>query len=177
MTTRPDDRRFERMWRDLPRVLDDLARFHQELLGVLNNKLTAMKQSDFDKAAELGRQEADAIRRIQEREGFRRQWLENMAPVLGVTRAAAKVMRVSQLVTFGPVDQRSAIASSARSLREVVEKVGEVNRRVARLSSGVLKHVAVVLASVGPKEAVAMNYSPGGIGRVPSGSLLLETVG
>lgn len=163
--------------RDLLTLLNDLTDLHMQLAQLLDDKLAAVKRAKVEAMAAVSEKQFAIIKRINEREGLRKQWLENNAASIGLQPKAARLLKAAQLATFLNRDQQPLFLQATEKLRKSVELVRDRNEMVARISRGVLSHLSWVLSSVGPKASAPSTYSAKGINQSSPGAMLLEAVG
>lgn len=163
--------------RDLLTLAGELTSLHGQLAEQLTEKLVAIKKADVELMVSIDERQAVVIRRINEREGLRKQWLENVAPTIGLSPKAARSLKASQVLSFVNNDQRQSLQKAFDALRGSVALVREKNEQVARISRGVLGHLAWVLSSVTQRPATEITYSPKGINPPNAGAMLLEAIG
>lgn len=162
---------------DLIRLFDGLRELHERLLDVIRSKIDAMKRADIAAMQEHVVEEQDLARRLQQREGLRRQLMDAIGKELGLKSLSARDLTVSQLESHLPESARRRLREQTNRLTEVVAKVARINRVAGALSREVLNHVKWVFASVKPKADKSAGYSGNGELLSEASSLVFETVG
>jgi hypothetical protein len=146
--------------RDLVRLLDAMRALYAELVGLAKVRLDAMRCADLALMAQLDEREAAATRRLQEREGLRKQLMDAIGEELGVR--SGRTMTVSDLASRFAAQPGSVLHLAADSLRSVVAELAQLNRVVGLAAREVVHHMSWVFAAVRPKAPVAGGYAAGG---------------
>ena len=163
--------------RDLLRLLDGLQRLHGQLLTLIRSKIDAMRRAEISAMRELSEQEQTLARRLEEREGLRRQLMDAIGEQLGLPPRAARALSVSQLASRLPEGQRADLLDTAGKLREAVAKVAQANRVAGAISREILTHLKWVFASVRPADVRPVGYSGDGEAVGTLDARIFETVG
>ena len=163
--------------RDLVRLLGSLQRLQGQLLTLVQSKIDAMKRADFSAMRDLNDQEQAVVKRLQEREGFRRQLADAIGEEVGLPPRSARALPVSQLAARLPEPERTDLLDAAGKLRRAVSRVVQANRVAGAVSREILNHLKWVFASVRPGEEKPVGYSGQGVAVGPCETRILETVG
>jgi phage I-like protein len=163
--------------RDLVHVFADLEGLYRHLGECLDRKLAAVREARVEAMAVYTEQQTALLQQIQQREGLRKQWMSNVAEVVGVSAKEARSMTVSHLLDYVPEDQRAAVKSAAEGLRAAVESVKTRHEMTARVTRGVLEHLGCVFARAFTADESVGTYTAKGIPASRSAALLLEAVG
>ena len=164
-------------FRDLLRLLDELHQLHERLAELGQAKLEAIKRADRPAMQERHVEEQEVARRIQEREGLRRQMMDQVGESLGLPPRAARALPLSQLATRVAEPQRSALREAGVKLRAAVARVARINRVVGATTRGVLGHLERVLASVGEANTPRTGYRDDGTAVTGTSTTIFETLG
>jgi len=167
----------DRYVRDLTRLLDDLRATHEELLGVIREKLDAMKRADLRVMREMTIKEQALARTIQQREGLRRQLMDAIGAALGLSGGAARAITISRLAARLSVEQADALRRTARALGSVMHEVAHSNRIAGSTCREVINHLRWVFASVRPTPDAPSGYAVNGAHVTSPATMLFETVG
>lgn len=149
--------------RDLIRLFDVLRDLHGQLLALIQFKMDAMKRADLPAVNELNQREQAMVRRLEEREGLRRQLMDSIGAELGLPPRAARVLTVSQLAARLTEPARRSLLDSANELRSVAVKVARLNRVAGAFTREVTTHLKWVFAAVRPKEDSPSGYTGTGV--------------
>ncbi|MFQ5412876.1 MAG: flagellar export chaperone FlgN [Phycisphaerae bacterium] len=160
MTT--DTSTLDRRVRDLVMLLTDLTELHEGLFTIIESKTGAMRAADLNGMRAAAVQERALAKRIQDREGLRRQLMDRIGDVLAMAPGQARTMTTTQLLSRVPTAQRQALSDAVAALREAVVNVARVNRVAAGIARGVLGHFRSVFASVTAGEERPTGYSQSG---------------
>lgn len=173
MTTLPEPKRLK----DLIKLLHVLRGLQEELLTVVQGRIDAMKRADIAGLSTLGGRELAIVKRIQEREGLRRQLMDAIGDELGLPSGTARTMTISQLAARVSPDAHDALRKAADDLRDVAMRTAQSNRIAGVVAREILLHMKWVFAAVRPKDAPPVGYAGDGalVGR--SDSRIFETVG
>ena len=163
--------------RDLLTLLGQLEQLHDELAALVKAKVDAMKRADMRTLQQRTEQEQDLVKRIQEREGLRRQLMDVIGEQLGLSPRSARTLTVSQLVSRIPKEQQEAILESAERLRFSVSKVARANRVAGMVAHELVDHLRRVFAAVRPKGERGTGYTGEGAAVPQSENRIFEAVG
>jgi len=142
---------------DLVKLLDAMRVLHGELVALANVRLDAMRRADGLLMAQLDEREAAAVRRLQERDGLRKQLMDAIGDELGLR--AGRTMTVSELAGRLPAEARAALHAAADALRGVVADLAQLNRVVGLAAREVVHHMSWVFAAVRPKAGAVQGYA------------------
>jgi len=162
---------------DLIRLFAVLKDLHGQLASLVQLKIDAMKRSDLPLMAKLNEREQAIVRRLEEREGLRRQLMDSIGADLGLKPAAARAMTVSELAAILPESTRHDLIASATALRAVVARLARVNRVASEIARGITGHLKWVFASVRPKDEGRSGYGVGGVLTRTADLRIFEAVG
>lgn len=163
--------------RDLTRLFDGLLACYQELLGVIREKLAAMKRADLHVMREMTIKEQGLARTIHEREGLRRQLMDALGAALGLSARTARTMTISQLASRVSADQALMLRESADALRDVIHEVAHSNRIAGAACREVINHMRWVFASVRPELDAPTGYAGDGARVTTPSTMIFEAVG
>ena len=162
---------------DLIRLLGQLEQLHSELTVLVQAKIEAMKRADMKTLQEHSEREQQLVKRIQEREGLRRQLMDVIGEQLGFPPRSARLMTVSQLASRVPEDQGKAILESADGLRAAVSNVARVNRIAGIVATELMGHLRQVFAAVAPRDEKGAAYTGDGAMVARKEKRIFETIG
>ena len=163
--------------RDLLRLLDTLATMNAQLFTLIGSKIDAMKRADLHAMRECGERERDMVQQMQEREGLRRQLMDAIGEVLGLSSRSARALSVTQLASRLVDPQRAALTEAADRVRKAVFKVTQANRVAGVVSREILHHLKWIFASVRPRDEKPAGYAGDGVMVSNCGTPMFETVG
>lgn len=163
--------------KDLIRLFAVLKDLHGQLASLVQLKIDAMKRSDLTLMAKFSEREQAIVRRLEEREGLRRQLMDSIGGELGLKPRAARAMTVTQLAASLPESSKSDLVASAKALRAVVASVARVNRVASEITRGIAGHLKWVFASVRPKDEGQSGYGAGGTATRTADLRIFEAVG
>lgn len=163
--------------RDLVRLLADLSGLHADLAALAREKLAAMRQANSERITAITNQEAALAERLAEREGLRRQITRRIAESLGLPRAQADALRVSDLADLLAEPRRSQLLTAATGLRQKVEELQRIQRTNVLITHEMLKHMSEVIAVMCGQGAAAEYYTRGGRRAQPRTASVFEAVG
>jgi hypothetical protein len=168
---------FDALVRDLVRLLGDLAGLHAEMSAQAREKLAAMRKADSDAVAAITSREMALADRLAEREGLRRQITRRIAELVGVSRAKADGLRVTDLADLIPEPRRSQLLTAATGLRQRLEELQRLQRTNALVTHEVLKHLSGVMTVMCGGGPAAESYTRGGRLAQPHTTSVFEAVG
>ena len=163
--------------KDLVALFDGLHKLHEQLLTLIRSKVDAMKRADVPAMQSLSEQEQLLARRVEQREGLRRQLMDKIGEQCGLSSRAARALSVSQFAGRLRDPQRTTLQQAAQKLREIIAKVAQANRVAGTISREVLTHLEWVFASVRPASDQPLVYSIDGRPPVEHDARIFETVG
>jgi len=161
---------------DLCRLFEQLGSLYDELGGILQSRLSAMRRADVPAMEDCTRQEQIAVRQLQERMGLRSQLMEAVGTTLGLAKSAARELTVTHLCAYVNEAQKSMLKKSADALRCAMLAVSTLNRVVAAATREVLNHLRCVFAAVKPS-GEGPCYSFAGARTMLGGAFAFETIG
>ena len=164
-------------FRDLLRLLTELQRLHERLAKLGQAKLDAIRRADIHAMREVSSDEREVTRRIQQREGLRRQLMDAIGESLGLPAGAARALPLSQLSARVSAPQRAALEETAGKLRDTIRCVARVNRVIGAASRAVAGHLGHVLGSVSPVRPETGGYHADGAPSVGAETRIFETLG
>ncbi len=163
--------------KDLVTLLNGLYGLHEQLLALVRSKIDAMRRADIPAMQDLSEQEQALAKRVEQREGLRRQLMDKVGHQCGLPLRAGRALSVSQLASRLGDPERTALQESARQLRTIVTKVAQANRVAGAISREVLTHLQWVFASVRPANDRPLAYSGSGEPVAATDARIFETVG
>ncbi|MGD2108783.1 MAG: flagellar protein FlgN [Phycisphaerae bacterium] len=163
--------------RDLVKLLDGLCRTHEELLALVRKRIDAMRRADVAAMQALADQEQALVKRIDQREGLRRQLMDKIGEQWGLSARTARALSLSQLTSHATDPERSSLEEAGRRLGNAITKVAQANRVAGAISREVLTHLEWVFASVRPAGGPRFAYTGNAQHLAGSGARILETVG
>lgn len=163
--------------RDLVTLLDGLHRSHEQLLALVRSKINAMRLADVSAMRDLAEQEQTLAKRVEQREGLRRQLMDKIGEQCGLSSQASRALSVSQIASRLCDPDRTALQQAAQKLRSIVTKLAQANRVAGAISREVLTHLEWVFASVRPAGGRALAYSGSGAPVAANDTRIFETVG
>lgn len=152
----------DRRLNDLVRLLDGLYGLHDELAGVIRGKIEAMKRADAEQMRLHGEREQSLVDAIREREGLRRQMMDQVAQDIGLPARSARTISLRQLAARTPRPHRDALERTGDKLRDCMARVAAANRVAGEIAKQVVGHLRWVFASVRPLDSRPMGYSQAG---------------
>lgn len=173
MTVQTEPRRIT----DLLTLLAELAALHERLVGLIQQKIDAMRHADTSRMRQVNEEERALARRIDEREGLRRQLTDLIGEAVGLPPRAARGMSAAQLASRLPAAQREQVVGAAATLRAAVAQVARLNRVAGTISSEILNHLKWVGEAVRSKHEKMAGYAGDGAPVAPSGTRIFDAVG
>lgn len=143
-------------------LLGDLKELHEQLLGVIQQKLAAMRRADTDGINSCVAREKFLSERIRQREGLRQQLVQLIARALDVPSESAQEMSVAQVAEHLPEPRRGQLLTLSTATREILETLNEANRVAALVTSEMLKHFREVYSAIARTGGSVGTYSAGG---------------
>jgi len=163
--------------KDLVTLFDGLHKLHEQLLTLIRSRIDAMRRADSPAMQSLSEQEQLLVKRVEQREGLRRQLMDKIGEQCGLSSRAARALSVSQFAGRLREPQRTALQQAAQKLREIIAKVAQANRVAGAIAREVLTHLEWVFASVRPASDQPLVYSINGQPPVEHDARIFETVG
>ncbi|MBI1827729.1 MAG: flagellar export chaperone FlgN [Planctomycetes bacterium] len=161
---------------DLCRLFEQLRALYEELGGILQSRLAAMRRADVPAMEDCACQEQIVVRQLQERLGLRSQLMEAVGATIGLPKPAAKQLSMTQLFAYLNESQKSALRTVADALRSAMLAVSNLNRVAAAATREVLNHLRFVFAAVRPV-GDGPCYSFAGGRMAVGGAIAFETIG
>lgn len=158
-------------------LLDQITDDHRALADLIDQKIEAMRIADVNGLVKLLNGEHAQAAAIAEKEGLRSQLVESIARGYGISSAAARRMKITQVAQrFGGslANDLTAAADRARYWVTVVVRKNHQARQIAR---GVVGHMRYVLAAMAGGETTDENYTRVGAGSSGRGMRILDAVG
>jgi hypothetical protein len=162
---------------DVLKLFDAMRRLYEQLVGLIQSKIDAMRRADVETMRQLTEQEQSVVTRLHEREGFCRQLLDALGEEIGLPPRAGRALSVSQLASHLPPSEQTGLLHASSRLREVVFKATRANRVAGVVSRELLNHAKWILGSVRPAGATPVGYSGDGALVAPVNTRIFETVG
>ena len=163
--------------RDLVRLLTVLRRLQEQLLTLVQSKIDAMRRADVPAMREVHAREQALVKQMQEREGFRRQLMDEIGRAMELPAGSARDLTVSQLAARLPQPDKTVLVETAEGLRGAILRVAQVNRIAGAVSRELVNHLQWVFASVSPKGDTPAAYSDDGRLVTPAETRVFEAVG
>ncbi len=179
MTAQTEPRRIT----DLLTLLKELAALHERLVGLIQEKIDAMRHADTQRMRQVNEEERSLARRIDEREGLRRQLTDLIGKAVGLPPrgpadgGGARGMSAAQLASRLPAAQREQILGAAVTLRAAVAQVTRLNHVAGTISGEILNHLRWVGAAVRSKHDKMAGYAGDGAPVGPAGTRIFDAVG
>lgn len=162
---------------DLLVVLDRIEGLHIELGHSLAEKLEHMRRCDQEGIHRCTDREQAIAARVTEQEGLRKQLMERIGRGYGLSPKAARALSANQLADrLGPPDSVE-VTKRAKRLRNAIDQVSRTNRRVERVSEGILSHLSEAMTSIAGSEEPQSGYTKGGRTKSGRPRELFEVVG
>jgi len=167
----------ERDWnRFLLDSLADLEEVYDRLAGIIEEKITCMRDGNVNGMNACVAKEQDTVRLIGEIEGRRRMAICRIVRGFGISAARARKMTSAELAEKMPPHLRGELTGISGRLKALTTRVARRNQVAGSLGKRMLEHMEVVLSAMTMVPG-GNSYSPAG-GAVASGSQrLFETVG
>ncbi len=148
--------------KDLVVLLGDLKRLHEEMLGVIRQKLAAMRQADTDALNSCLARERFLADRISQQEGLRQQLVQIIGKALGLELEARRTLTLSVLAEGLPEPERTQLLGLAAALRECLGQIESANKVAALVTGEMLKHFRQVYSAMARAGQTTGTYSSGG---------------
>ncbi len=132
----------------LVRLLGDLAGAHEDLLAAIDAKIAAMRTADAEQIRAACLQESAIAERINEREGLRRQLVENIMRGYGLSPTAARRLSAAQIAARLGGRSGEDILTAAGRLKELTGAVTRRNHVAQLIAQNVLRHVKHVFTAM-----------------------------
>lgn len=175
---KPQPRRTEpRHLSELICLLQSLVGTHEELLGVIREKLAAMKRADLHAMREAACRERTLASTIHEREGLRRQLMDLIGDEMGLPPKSARLFTVSQLEARLPDASARALRTAADQLLHVMHKVAQSNRVAGNACREIVNHMKWVFEAVRPAADRPVGYAGDGALVGPAPTKIFEAMG
>lgn len=162
---------------DLVRLLDQVRSLYEQLFSLIDAKLDAMRRCDIDAMRVCNDRENALAKRLEEREGLRRQLVDAIGEELGLPSRAARLLTITQIANRLPQAQRTRLMESVGRLRQSVAKVSQANRVSGAVTRGIVDHLRWVFAAVRGGEEAPAGYSRGGAVVSHASGPLFDAVG
>ncbi len=154
--------RFEDRIRDLIRLMAELLHLHEDLLGVVQRKLLAMRKSDVELMQTCTAGEIDLTGRIRERDGLRKQILVLIAKDLNRPTTRQKEMTVSELLKHVSESEGNKMRALAGQLSFIMGETAKVNTVVQLFAQQMLDHYREIFERVTRGVVESPTYVVGG---------------
>lgn len=162
---------------DLVRLLNEVAKLHDELAAAMRSKLEAIRRADSDAIQSITSRELLLARRIAEKEGLRRDLVRNVLRELGLDPRCHQSMRMTELAEQFAEPGRSRILGAAAGLRARIEEIDRLRLTTRLISEAMLRHMDEIMTVMTSGVGTTGNYSRAG-GRETSGRpSVFEAVG
>ena len=162
---------------DLVTLLDQLRALYEEMLALIGRKIEAMRKADLDAMRVCQQSEHELTKRVNEREGLRRQLMDAIGVELGLASGVGRALSISQFTEKLGKSERAGVISAADGLKSTIAKVAQSNRIAGVISREIVHHLRWVFAAVQPREQQPAGYSGAGVVVPCAGARLFETVG
>jgi hypothetical protein len=166
----------ERRAADLARLMDQLSVLHEKLLALTKRKLEAIRAASLDAMCACNMEQDVVVRRIQEREGLRKQLMDALGSDLGLGAKTGRALTVSQLLAKLPPAARGQVSGAKDRLRDTIGKLAQANRVNGAVSRELIGHLNFVFSAVRPSALGGGHYSAAGAVR-PEMPGVFEAVG
>lgn len=158
-------------------VFEQLTSLHEELAGVIERKIDAVRRNDFQAVRDAGACEQALVTRIQEREGLRRQLVDAIGDQAGWPAGAARRLSAAQFSERLDESQRAPLSQRVEALRSGVAQVSRMNRVASAVCRNVLTHMKWVFAAIRPADGGASGYTGAGTPATRISTQLIDAVG
>jgi flagellar biosynthesis/type III secretory pathway chaperone len=135
-------------------VLDDLVSCHRALLEIEQEKQQLIINQDWNALQEQVERSRTVLGRIRAREQARTEVVGRM----GLDPASS----LSRILDSAPGEVRGELADRGRRLRELIQRLQELNRRSANLLAGSLEVVSFTLSLISGEEGEGKTYGTNG---------------
>lgn len=169
--------RMDSLARELVRLLNDMARQHDELAVLMQSKLEAIRRADSDAIQSITSSELLLANRVAEREGLRRDLVRNLLRDLGRDPQEFLSVRTSDLAEHFSEPRRSQILSAAAGLRSRIEAIDRRQTSTRLITEHMLQHMGEIIAVVTSGGAATGVYSRRGGRETSGGANVFEAVG
>lgn len=163
--------------RELVRVLEIQKQLHVELTDVVQEKMKAMRQVDVGTMRRLSEKEHALIVKIEEREGLRRQLMDQLAEGAGLPKPSGRAMTITQLSERLPQSERGVLLTAASELRAVASRLIKVNRVAGQAAEKLVGHLQWVFAAACSPRSESTVYAGNGAVVPESTTRIFEAVG
>lgn len=145
--------------RELIRAFDALRGLHQQLLGILEARMAAMRAADMAALEAANRDEQAILPQLREKDQLRAGLMQSLAREFGLPTAQARTATVSQLAQHFPAVERELLLKSSARLKEVLVKSAHANRVAAAIARHVTDHMKLVFSALRPGRAAPVGYT------------------
>lgn len=156
------NRRMNGRLRDLVRLLDDLERMTGELHDRVQAKVDACRSGDTAAIAALVECEQALIHRLRERDGLRRQLMEQIAAEWNMPPRAARMLSLAALAARVSEPVRAQLEGAAGRMRASAMKLVRANRVAGIITREVLAHLNLVFEQVASSVRQPVGYAANG---------------
>lgn len=173
MTTTAPARRID----NLVALLETLHELHLELLGIVQERIDAMKRADIAGMRDVGNREQALVQRISEREGLRKQLVDDIGRDMGMAPRAARAMSASQFAERIAGKRRGAVQRLTVALRETLARIARANQTSSMIAQGVLGHFRAIFESARTDDASGAGYGGSGKAIAEQDARIFDAVG
>ena len=162
---------------ELLRVLHRMTALHQELEGLIREKIQRMRDGQTELVQACTQREELLLKTLTDQEGLRRQLMDAIGRGFGINPQSARRMPLRQLAERLEGHLRTKLLAALDGLRRAAGDVARVNQVAMVIAQQILHHLRCIFASVsGPQENPAL-YSPQGRVVAGGGRGLFELMG
>jgi hypothetical protein len=161
----------------LAQLLDELTKLHGALVQAVDERIAALRTSDFEALRAALEAEERLLERLRERDGLRRQLTENIARGYGIAPGGASKLSARQLAGRIGGANGAALIAAADRLKPVLEQLAQRNRLAQLITRNVLRHVEHLFAALTGGPNPQRDYGRGGAVSYRPGQIIFDTVG
>lgn len=163
---------------ELTSLIEELVGLQEELHGVIDEKLDAMRRCDTEAMMSAAQREGEIASKVSAMDDRRIQTVTELCTALDIPKPTnTKFLTLRLLGARLDETSRGHLMRLGDSLREWMLKVAEANRVVEMVCREMLNHFKNVFSAFTQDDESAQTYSRGGAVEAGMGVKVLDAVG
>ena len=155
MTVKPGQQHL----RELVRSFDALRALHEQLFGILEAKIAAMRAANVAALQTANQEEHAVLQTLREKESQRSSLMQALARECGMTAKAVRKATISEIAPLIPSVERELLLNAASRLQAVVARTAQANRIAGTIARQVTSHMKFVFSGLRPARSTPVGYT------------------
>lgn len=171
------DVKADNLAKELVRLLNEMARLHEQLGALMQTKLEAIRGADSDAIESITARELMLANRVAEREGIRRDLVSNILRQMGDDGQKQRSLRISELAERFAEPRRSQILVAAAGLRARLDQIDRIRVTTTMITQEMLRHMNEIISVMTSGGRTTGVYSRAGNRETSGVANVFEAVG